>query len=110
MANIRWTALFFAFDQTHTAAERRLTLTFLGGSAYNSISEVSPYNEVLANAFSDYQLVWTRTICTKFAPCLFGSLLLGAALEASAIGRDMRELESVIRIAMPCTSWHLHIW
>ena len=92
---------FFAFDQTHT---------YLGGSVSNSISEVSPYNEVLANAFSDYQLVWTRTVCTKFAPCLFGSLLLGAALEASAIGRDMRELESVIRIAMPCTSWHLHIW
>ena len=35
---------FFAFDQTHTTAERRLT--FLGGSASNSISEVSPYNEV----------------------------------------------------------------
>ena len=61
---------FFAFDQTHT---------YLGGSVSNSISEVSPYNEVLANAFSDYQLVWTRTVCTKFAPCLFGSLLLGPA-------------------------------
>ena len=74
-------------------------MTFFGASTSNFISEVSPYNEVLANTFSDYHLVWSRTVCTKFAPCLFGSLLLGAALEASAIGRDMRELTSVIRIA-----------
>ena len=45
VANIRQTVLF-AFDQTHTTAERRLTITYLGGSASNSISEVSPYNEV----------------------------------------------------------------
>ena len=47
MANIRQTVLF-AFDQTHTTAELRLTMTktYLGASASNSISEVSPYNEV----------------------------------------------------------------